>query len=67
MKPKFERGTEVFKRGNINFEGFVVGTFTRLDGEIWCFVDTDNGTWFVALESDLVSHKRIPRMAPSRW
>lgn len=56
----FHKMTEVFKRGNMNMEGFVMASFVRMDGTVWYFVEDIGGNWFIAKEEDLREHKRIP-------
>lgn len=64
--PKFQNMTEVFKRGNLNMEGFVLSTFSRINGEVWCFIEDRKGNWFIAKESDLVEHKKVPAFSDKR-
>jgi hypothetical protein len=64
---KFPQGTEVFKKGCMNMEGFVLGTFWMLhntdEGWAWeltCIVQRREGMFFIVKQDDLKQHKRLP-------
>lgn len=55
----FSYGDEVFSRGQVSFNGSVLGYVRRLNGDWYCAVETRKGNLYLVPDSQL---KRVPVM-----
>ena len=64
--PRFQVMDDVYCIHNMALEGFVLGTFQRLDGTVWCVVENQQGNIFWLQEDKLRLHKRMVPLIASR-